>query len=148
MAKTKMETQSGCVGLGVHLLDEIGEVEFQGHIIRMDGETVLVELFGWGMGEAYRVVAVKKDIIYSSTTATLYESVDQMNYWFEAGQGSTRMRLVLSLKRNPSATLEEVLEENYLTVRDDEDSQRMSERRYFEHAFDKLKSKIQDLGNC
>lgn len=64
---TKWPTHSqGLVGLFV-LTFKDGRMQYQGRVIGMDGETCLVQLFSWMMGEPTDVVPYDKATLYGPT---------------------------------------------------------------------------------
>lgn len=54
------------VGMFLHTFHEDGQMNYQGHIIAVDGEKVLVQLFEWGFGEPTNIEAMPKSFIYSN----------------------------------------------------------------------------------
>lgn len=68
------------VGMFLHTLNQDGEIQYQGHILAVDGETVLVQIFEWLMGEATEIRPFEKSVIYS-TECVLYP--DSETWQFE-----------------------------------------------------------------
>jgi hypothetical protein len=85
----------GLVGMFLHMLKD-GEINFQGHILAVDGNIAMVQLFSFMTGYPTQVVAIKKSRIYSDE-CRLYATCALMNFAFEkenqkslskTGQGS------------------------------------------------------------
>lgn len=55
------------IGRGIHTLEDDGKIIFQGEIIDVDGDVVLVQLFEWMHGTASRIEKFTKSYIYSSS---------------------------------------------------------------------------------
>lgn len=68
--------RDGLVGMFLHTFKD-GELHYQGHIISVDGEIALVQLFEWGWGEPTIIKPMKKDFIYSSD-CVLYPTNEEM----------------------------------------------------------------------
>lgn len=57
------------VGMYLHTFDDQGWLQLQGHILAVDGEVVLAQLFEWMMGEATQIEKFEKSFIYSKQCA-------------------------------------------------------------------------------
>lgn len=62
-------------GLYVHIRNENGCIEQQGHVLGVDGDIALVQLFSWIDGEPTQVVSFQKAFLYSER-CTLYQFED------------------------------------------------------------------------
>lgn len=70
----KAGEQQGLIGLFLHIYKN-GRINWQGQIIRLDGDKVLVQMFEWLMGEPSNVQAYDRDYIYSDN-CKLYVDID------------------------------------------------------------------------
>ncbi len=66
----------------LHTFDS-GGIYWQGRVVAMDGDMVLVELFSWLTAEPTEVVAIPKETIYTPSKCTLYLSADKMRVAYE-----------------------------------------------------------------
>lgn len=73
--------QNGLCGMWLHTLKE-GKINYQGHVVAVDGNHVLVQLFSWLTGGATNVIALDKEEIYSERVI-LYASQEM---WLHAAE--------------------------------------------------------------
>lgn len=69
---------TGLVGLFLHTWSEDGVLEYQGHIVGLDGDVVLVELFSWLDGCPTVVKPFAKEYVLSARV-TLYVDAEMMH---------------------------------------------------------------------
>src|SRR5688572_7311622 len=62
-------------GLFLHTLKD-GKFNWQGHIVGVDGDVCLVQLFSWMFGEPTEIVKMQKSVIYSDSVV-LYASKER-----------------------------------------------------------------------
>lgn len=80
-------TQHALIGKFIHLLNDQGDIEYQGVIEGVDGSVVLVQLFSFMTGEDTWIEPVLKSLIYSNR-AVIYANSEDMNhayYNFKSG---------------------------------------------------------------
>jgi hypothetical protein len=70
--------QHPLVGMCLHTFNARGEIRYQGHIIGIDGDVVLVQLYSFLDGSPTRVEKMSKSDVYSSS-CQLYATHDDMN---------------------------------------------------------------------
>lgn len=90
-AKQKAVGREGLVGMFLHTLNEDGCINWQGHIIAIDGDIALVQLFSWIDGSPTNVEPIPKSLIYSDK-CQLYATCDLMNHEAEYGRLAERGR--------------------------------------------------------
>lgn len=78
VSQTTTETHNGgLVGMWLHTFSE-GKIDWQGHIVGMDGDIALVQLFSWLDGRPTKIEPITKSVIYSED-CTLYADGDAMS---------------------------------------------------------------------
>jgi len=60
--KSKEEKQSQLVDMYLHTMKD-GEINWQGHITAVEGETVFVQLFSWMSGDPTNIVTMTKEYV-------------------------------------------------------------------------------------
>jgi len=72
------------VGLFLHTFEEDGSVNYQGRIIGVEGDSMLVQLFSWIDGRPTNVVPMERSFIYSPS-CRLYATNADMLAAYESG---------------------------------------------------------------
>ena len=80
--------RDGLIGMFLHTFKD-GQIEFQGCIIAIDGDMVLVQCFEWFWGQSSNVEAIPRSDIYSPR-CRLYANFEQMNRAYENRYGRQR----------------------------------------------------------
>ena len=76
-------TSHPLVGMCLHTFDEDGTIHYQAHIVGVDGDVCLVQLYEWMMGEPTRIEAWDKSRIYAPTTR-LYADHETMVHEYDS----------------------------------------------------------------
>lgn len=63
----------------IHTHKDDGAIQYQGQIIDVDGDIVLVQLYEWFMGFEGSIEAIPKSTIYSVKHCTIYPTNEHMN---------------------------------------------------------------------
>jgi HNH endonuclease len=74
MTQVQKSDAHSLVGLYLHThkdIDGLKRINWQGQIVAVDGNTCLVQLFSWFMGEPTKIEKISKSIVYSDDV-TLY----------------------------------------------------------------------------
>lgn len=85
---TKKNVYNGLIGFYLHTILD-GAIEKQGHVIAMDGDTALVQLYSWIDGSPTIVIPIHKNIIYSSN-CKLYSTMEDMQLGYEKELSKTQ----------------------------------------------------------
>lgn len=75
-------------GLFLHTWKD-GGLRWQGHIIAVDGDVCLVQLYSWMFGDPTEIVKIRKDVIYSDEV-TLYATEERWRHAAETIERRSR----------------------------------------------------------
>ena len=91
--------QDALVGMFLHTIEDDGAIHYQGQIIAVDNEVVLVQLFSWLSGDPTNVEPVPKSIIYSKK-CRLYGTNELMLIAAEKAWRREECRYVINMGRS------------------------------------------------